>query len=77
VVLRSLADFDAQLRRERRSCDGDAAARWIEENTGPQPAEEMPHRVAELVARMIRDRAASLQQSDPARLGHGNANLVR
>jgi hypothetical protein len=53
---RQLSDLSAcntLLAAERNDCDPERTTHWIEKNSGPLPAEDMPRRVAEVTAALI------------------------
>ena len=56
--LSDLRAFNTLLAAERSECDPERTMRWIGENAGPLPAEDMPRRVAEVAASLIAKRAA-------------------
>jgi hypothetical protein len=49
AILRDVREFNFLLGVELAGCDAERTMRWIEQNTGPLPAEEMPERVANVV----------------------------
>ena len=53
--LSDLNDFDALLAAERTSFDRARTMNWITRNTGPLPSEDMPGRVADVVAGLMSD----------------------
>lgn len=56
--LTEIGGFSALLAEEQRGLDAPHVQRWIDRNTGPLPSEDMPVRVADIVAGLIRDRQA-------------------
>ena len=51
--LRDMTAFNSLLAAERLECDAERTLRWIEQNAGPLPAEEMPRRVADVAESLI------------------------
>ena len=52
-TLRDLSAFTAVLAAEQACLDSERTMRWIEQTTGPLPAEDMPARVADVIASLI------------------------
>jgi hypothetical protein len=52
-LLRSIDDAASLLQEIEARADADRAWKWIQENAGPLPAEEMPERVARVVEGVI------------------------
>jgi hypothetical protein len=55
-LLPDLGSFSSLLAAECRECDPERTRAWIAFNAGPLPAEDMPHRVAQVVEATIRQR---------------------
>lgn len=60
-VLLDAADLSAVLAAEQAGCDSKSTMRWIDENAGPLPAEEMPDRVANVVLHLASKTNGSTQ----------------
>jgi hypothetical protein len=58
-LLHDLEDFARTLQKDEREHDPKAVDRWIEHNAGPLPADDMPRRVADVIAAMIAEATAS------------------
>jgi hypothetical protein len=56
--------FNELLSAKQASCDADRVMDWIDENSGPMPAEDMPERVAAVVLDLIHTRDASIGVAD-------------
>jgi len=57
--LADLRDFASLLVAEQADLDAARTRRWIDQNTGPLPPEDMPSRVADVVVSLILERQAS------------------
>jgi hypothetical protein len=51
--------FNELLQAERASCRPEQVRAWIRENVGPLPAEDMPERVADVIAGLAADHVAT------------------
>jgi hypothetical protein len=58
-ALRDLTEVSGMLQRASEELDQAEVERWIASNAGPLPIEEMPHRVAGLVADMISEHGSA------------------
>lgn len=58
--LDDVGQFSELLSGTRGSCDVDRVAHWIDENSGPLPAEDMPSRVAQVILDLIHTRNGAL-----------------
>lgn len=56
--LSNLREFTSLLAAERAELDSERTLKWIEKNTGPLPAQDMPGRVADVVLSLIVERQA-------------------
>jgi len=54
VVLDDIADVHKLLNEENAKVDFSKVREWIDENSGPLPAEKMPSRVADVVSEMVK-----------------------
>jgi hypothetical protein len=61
--LKEISQF-AELLLEARNDDVARTREWIGRNSGPMPAEQMPERVADVMAELIQRRQAASQRSD-------------
>lgn len=52
-MLVDVAELNTLIEAEQADCDAQRVMRWIDENAGPLPAEEMPDRVANVVSDLI------------------------
>lgn len=62
--LDDIGSFTELLSGKQALCDADRVMDWIDENSGPMPAEDMPERVAEVVLDLICTRDASIGVGD-------------
>ena len=58
-LLRDISEVTDILNQDSSKFDSEALNEWIAHNVGPLPAEEMPARIANIVASMIRERSKS------------------
>jgi hypothetical protein len=59
IPLDDLDRFNELLQAERASCRPEQVRAWIRENVGPLPAEDMPERVADVIAGLAADHVAT------------------
>jgi len=50
---RDVAELSSVLAAEESACDAQATMAWIDQYSGPLPAEQMPERVAKVVLDLI------------------------